>query len=46
MKLNIVEKALLAQSKGKYRIGHFILALFGVEIPKYVIFKQIGGTRG
>lgn len=43
MKLNIVEKALLAQSKGWYKFSHFILAAFCIEIPKEVIIKNIGG---
>ena len=45
MVLNIVEKALKLQINGHYRIGHFILSLLGVEIPKEVIFKQVGGSN-
>ena len=43
MKLNIVEKALWYQRKGYVRFGHFILALFSIEIPNEVVFKQVGG---
>lgn len=45
MKLNIVEKALWYQRKGYVRFGHFILALFSIEIPNEVVFKQVGGDN-
>ena len=45
MVLNIVEKALKLQSNGYYKIGHLILCLFCVEIPKEVKFKQVGGNN-
>ena len=43
MALNIVEKALKLQQNGHYIIGHFILSVFGIEIPKEVVIKQLGG---
>lgn len=43
MALNIVEKALKMQMNGHYRIGHFILSVFGIEIPKEVVISEVGG---
>jgi len=43
MKLNVVEYALRLQIKGHYKLGHLILCFFGIEIPKEVEFKQVGG---
>lgn len=43
MTLNIVEKALKLQNGRYYKLGHFILSVFGLEIPKEVIIKQLGG---
>lgn len=45
-KLNIVEKAILWQSKGWYKLPHLILSIFSLEIPKEVIFRQVGGADG
>lgn len=44
MALNIVEKALKMQMNGHYRIGHFILSVFGIEIPKEVVISEVGGA--
>lgn len=44
MALNIVEKALKLQNGNYYKLGHFILSVFGVEIPKQVFIKQLGGA--
>lgn len=44
MELNIVEKALKLQQNGHYIIGHLVLSIFGIEIPKEVKFKQVGGV--
>lgn len=45
MKLNVVEYALRLQIKGHYKLGHLILCIFGIEIPKEVEFKQVGGAN-
>ena len=42
MGLYLVEKALKLQNGGYYRLGHFILSLFCVEIPKEVVIKGLG----
>lgn len=43
MRLNIVDKAVLWQTKGWYFLPHFILSIFSLEIPKEVVFRDIGG---
>ena len=45
MKMNIVEKALKLQNNGFYYLGHFILSVYGIEIPKEVEIKQLGGDN-
>lgn len=43
MVLNVVEKALKLQNGRHYRLGHLILSIFGIEIPKEVVFSDLGG---
>lgn len=42
MRRNIVERMVDLQVKGYYRIPHFILSIFGLEIPPEVQFSGVG----
>lgn len=42
--MNIIEKLVLFQQRGHYKMPHLLLALFGLEIPAEVEFPQnLGG---
>lgn len=39
----LVEKALKLQNGKHYKLGHFLLSLYCVEIPKEVVIKELSG---
>lgn len=44
--MNIVERLISLQLRGHYKVAHFFLTLFGLEIPPEVIFPtKLGGVR-